>query len=118
MAALDRAVTHTRGPHCAIVISDNLDLDVASALDQPLHEYGRVSKCFKRFGARSLESLSKLADRMHHANSMTATTCRSLYQKRVAQALSMGLGVGQCFHRAIAPWGDGDSILLGKTLRF
>ncbi len=49
VAPLHRAVPHPGRPHVAVLVGDDLHLDVAAPLHQPLHEHHRVAE-----GASSL----------------------------------------------------------------
>ena len=61
MAALDGAVAHAGRPGCAVVVGDDLDLNVADAtLDQLFHEDGGIAEGFERLGAGALERIRKL----------------------------------------------------------
>ena len=86
------------------MIGDDLHLDVARRLNQLLHENRSIAEGLKRLGASAFKSQRELGRRIHATNPVTATSCRSLNQKRIAQALGMMLGRGERFHRAAAPW--------------
>ena len=53
VAPLHRAVAHARRPHAAVGVRDHLHLDVAAALDQPLHEHHGVAERAQRLGLRA-----------------------------------------------------------------
>src|ERR671920_853653 len=65
-SALNRASTacpnsgggaHARRPDVAVLVGDDLDLDVSAALDQPLHEDHRVDEGALRLDGRALEGV-------------------------------------------------------------
>ena len=60
VAPLHRAVAHAGRPDVAVLVGDHLHLDVPAALDQPLHEDGRVAERARRLGLRALERLLQL----------------------------------------------------------
>ena len=113
VAALNRAVAHAGGPGSSVVVGDDLDFDVARSLHELLQENRRVAKGFEGLGARALKSLWKLAGRANTANAVTAAARRGLNKERVAQPLSVAFGIGERFHRAVAPGRNRNLRLLG-----
>ena len=53
VAPLHAAVAHAGGPDGAVGVGDELDLDVAGAGDDALHEHRRVAEGLEPFGGRS-----------------------------------------------------------------
>src|SRR5438094_2823256 len=103
MAALDGAVAYAGGPRGSVVVGDDLDLDMARALDQLLHENSRVAKSLKRLGTGALEGLGKLARQMHPADPVPTSSGGGLDQQRKTKALSVTPGVSNSFHRPATP---------------
>ena len=117
VAALDGAVAHAGGPRGSVVVGNDLDLDVARALHQLLHENGGIAEGLERLGAGALEGLRKLVCRMHPANPVTAASGRGLNKKRIAQALGMAPSLVERFHRPAAPGRYRYLRLLGQSFR-
>jgi hypothetical protein len=83
---------------------------------QSLQENGGVRKS-KSFGASALKSLRELIRRTYPANPVAAAPGRSFNEEWIAQALGMTLGVGESFHRPVAPRRHRDLRLLGQAFR-
>ena len=60
MAALDGTVAHAGGPGCAFVVGDDLDFNVAGALNDLLHKDGGVAECLVRFSPGALKGFREL----------------------------------------------------------
>ena len=69
VAALDRAVAYAGGPGGPVVVGNDLDFNVARALNQSLHENGGIAESFERFGAGALKSLRKFGRLNVHGES-------------------------------------------------
>ena len=59
VAPLHAAVAHADRPHRAVVVGDELDLDVAGAGDDALHEHRGVAERLEALGAGALERLGQ-----------------------------------------------------------
>src|SRR5215472_17712725 len=71
MAPLDGALALTQTHHVAILVGQNLELDVAWALDELLHIKVAVAKCRRRLRRRCLEQRRQFflaADDAHAAS--------------------------------------------------
>ena len=106
MAALYRAVTDAQRPRRPIAIGNNLDLDMARALDQMLKVYSGIAESLGGLGPSALESLGQLGHRLHTSNSPAASTRRGLNKERKAQALSMRARILESLDRSATPRGD------------
>src|SRR5208282_6304886 len=95
VASLDGAVAHASGPRRPVVVSNDLDFDVACALHQLLQENGWVAKGLERFGAGTGKGLRKLVYGMHQANPVATASGSGLNKERITKAFGMALGVGE-----------------------
>jgi hypothetical protein len=116
VAPLNGAVAHARGPGRSVMVGNDLDLNVACALHQLLHEHGRVPEGLKRLGASVLKGFRQLMGGTHAANSVTAASRRGLDHEGIAQAFTLEQGLLQGVHRSVAPGCYCDVRLLGQTL--
>src|ERR1022692_2225375 len=117
MASLDGAVAHARRPSRPVVVGDNLHFDVTRSFHQLLQENGWVSESLEGLGPGTRKGLRKLVRRTHHANSVAAAACRGLNKEGIAEALGMGPGLLDCFHRPVAPWRHRYLLLLSQSFR-
>ncbi len=117
VTALDGAIAHAGGPGCSVLVGDDLDLYVARAEHQLLHENSWIAEGLERFSTGALKGFREVARRMHSPNPVTAASSRGFDQQRIAQPLRMAPGVLECFHRPAAPRRHNDSGLLGQTFR-
>ena len=104
VAALDRAVALPEVDRRPVAVGQDLDLDVARALDIALAEDAAVAEARLRFPARRLERLLELVGRPHDAHSAAAAPRGGLDDQRVADLVRL------------ARLDDGDAGLAGKPL--
>src|SRR3712207_1362552 len=116
VAPLHRAVAHTGRPDRAVLVRDDLDLDVAAALYQPLHEHDRVAEALLRLRPGAGQRLVELGLRADDADPAPATAAAGLDDERVADAVGVLPAVVQPLDRAVAPRRDRDADLLGEHL--
>ena len=67
ITALHRTVAYADRPYVTVGIRNHLDLDMARALDQALHEHRAVAETLQRFRARGRVSLVELVHGTHRA---------------------------------------------------
>ena len=89
VAALHAAVADADRPHRAVVVGDQLHLDVAGVGDDALHEHGRVAERLGALGAGALERLGELLGAVDAADAAAAAAGRRLDHQRVADALGV-----------------------------
>ena len=110
VAPLHGAVALTDMHAVTVGIDDDLDLDVAGAL-QPLLEVQRViTEGGASLGAADRERLLQLAWRAHHAHALAAAARRGLDEQRVADALRLGEGMRVVAQHAVRAGHDGQPV--------
>jgi hypothetical protein len=87
--ALDGAVAHSRCPDIAVVVGDDLDLDVACIRDEALDEHDRIAKRTLGFTLRALEGDLEFFGCEHLADTAAATTAAGFDDQRVADRLGV-----------------------------
>ena len=117
VAPLHRAVAHARRPHVAVLVGDDLHLDVPAALDQPLHEDDRVAEGAQRLDLGALERVGEFVLGPHDADAAAAAAAAGLDDERVADGGGVPEAVLEGLDRAAAPGGHRDAGLLGQHLR-
>jgi hypothetical protein len=80
-----------------------------------LQENGWVPEGLGRLGPGAGKGLWELVRRTHQANPVATASGGGLNKERIAQALSMALGVGKGFHRPVAPGRHRYLRLLGNS---
>jgi hypothetical protein len=116
VAALDRAVPYARCPDRAVVVGDDLDLDVPRAAEQALDEDRRIGEGANGLGLRALERRRELGLGSRHADATAAAPGGSLDHDRIAdRPRVLDCGVRR-LHRLAAPGGHRHSGLLGEQL--
>src|SRR5258707_12452990 len=86
MAALDRTFALAQVDQVAVLVTQNLDLDMARAQDQALQKDRRVTKGCLGLATCTRELCEKLAPRVDLAHTLAAAACRGLDQRRKADA--------------------------------
>ena len=91
IAALHRAVAGAQRPKRAVLIAQDLNLDVARLGNERLHEQGRIAERRGGLGVGRPERAFELFDASHQANAAPSAARRGLEQDRKADALRMRL---------------------------
>ena len=115
MAALNGAIADARRPRGAVIVGDDLHLDMARTLDEVLEKNSGIAEGFECFGAGTFEGVRQLVCRVHEANPVTAPACCRLDEQRKTDTVGLGSGICQGFHRPTAPGSDCDLGVLRKT---
>ena len=103
MAPLHRAVALVEVDQVAVVVAEDLHLDVLRAQDQLLEKDRVVAECLAGLRARALEQLGELAGAAHDAHAAPAAACRRLDHHRVAGLVGEGARRLQRLHRLRRP---------------
>jgi hypothetical protein len=90
MPSLDREVTLAEMDAVAVAVEEDLDLDVASALDQPLEHKPVVTECGRRLAPGGCESGGKLAGCANGPHAFAAATRGRFDEQREADPGSGG----------------------------
>jgi hypothetical protein len=117
VAPLHRAVAHTGRPHRAVLVGDDLHLDVPAALDQPLHEDDRVAEALLRLRPGARQRLLQLGLRADDPDPAAPAAAAGLDDQRVADGVGVPPAVVGTLDRAVAPRRDRHPGLLGEHLR-
>ena len=89
MPALDRALALEQVHDVAVVVGEDLDLDVARPLDQPLDVERAVAERRRRLAPRRLDRFRRVAPvRRHDAHALAAAAGRRLDQDRDSRSAS------------------------------
>ncbi len=117
VATLDGAVAHTWRPDIAVLVGDDLHLDVPGAGDQRLQEHAVVAEVPGRIGASALVGSRQLAG-LHDLSDAAATAAGlGLDDQRVPDALRVILGLRDTLHATGAtPRRHGHANPLGHQL--
>ena len=84
VAPLDRAVALVQVHHVALLVGEDLHLDVLGVLDEALEEDGAVAEGVLRLRARLIEQPVQLLGRAHHAHAAPAAAVGGLDDQREA----------------------------------
>ncbi len=115
-APLDGAVAHAERPGAAVVVGDDLHLDVARAGHEPLHQHARVAEGAQALLPRPLERGQQLLLGGDDPDAAPPATGSGLDHQRVADLARVPEGVAGRVDRAPAPGGHRDPDLLGEEL--
>ena len=91
MAALHRALALAERDHGAVLVAEQLDLDVTRPLDVALAEHGAVAERRLRLAPRGLERLGQLRRLADDAHPAPAAARRGLDHQREAELLGLAL---------------------------
>jgi hypothetical protein len=116
VVTLECAVAEADGPHAAVVVGDDLDLDVAGVQDLAFEEHRRVAERVTGFGPGRLEGAGQLRGVGHPADAAAAAPAGRLDEQRVADRLRRGGGLVEVGDGAAAPRDDGNAGRLGEPL--
>ena len=116
VAALVGAVAHAERPHGALPVGQQLDLDVAGVLDEPLHQHRVVAERLAGLGAGALVGVGDLVGLLDPPHAATAAARRGLDHQREAELLGDPLRVLDAVDRTAAPRGHRYAGLLGQLL--
>ena len=105
--ALHRAVALVQVDDVAVVVAQDLHLDVLGALDQLLEEDRIVAERLARLGARALQQLGELGRGAHDAHAATAAAARGLDDHGEANLVRERARVVDAAHRILRPRHDG-----------
>ena len=97
VAALHRAVALTQVHHVAVVVADDLKLDVPRLLEKLFHVDGAVAKGGQRLLLGHGDGIEQCGFGMHHAHAASTTAARGLDDDRVADVagdLDVEVGIG------------------------
>ena len=114
VSALDGAVTHSRRPDIAVIVGDDLDLDMAGIGDKALEEHHRVAERALGLALRALECDFQFVGGEHLADAAAAATTTGLDDQRVANGLRVAAGVLAGLDGATAPRCKRNTHLLGQ----
>ena len=114
VAALDGAVAHSRRPDVAVVVGDDLDLDVAGIGDKAFEEHDRVAERALGLALRALECDFEFVGGEHLADTAAAATTAGFDDQRVADGLCVPAGVLAGLDGATAPRCERNAHLLGQ----
>src|SRR6516165_12473681 len=84
--------------HSALTVSEDLDLDVARPLEVPFEIDLAATEERGRLVLRDRQHVGELVAVMSDLHAATATACRRLYQNRIADRRSRGLGCRKIAH--------------------
>ena len=99
MPPLQRAFALAQINHLAEAVADQLNLDVARALDEFLYVNRRVFETGGGFRLRQLQCASDLVARPHQAHAFAATACRCVEHYGIADLFGSRDGVGNRLKR-------------------
>ena len=88
VAALDRAVALAEVDHVAVTVREDLHLDVARILDEPLDVDGRVGEVLLALPRRGLEGAARFVGPVDELHPFPAASGRRLDDQRVADLLA------------------------------
>ncbi len=103
VAPLQAAVANAGRPHGAVVVGDQLHLDVPCVGDHPLDEHGRVAERLAALRPRALERSGELIGVVDPANAAATATGGRLDHQRIADARGDLGGVLDRLDRTTAP---------------
>ena len=87
MAALQRALALHEGHHGAVLVAEQLNLDVPGPADAAFKKDRRVAERRARLGPRRPNCAGQFRRRHHDAHALAATTRHGLHHQRVADRL-------------------------------
>ena len=98
MSTLDRAIPLAEVDHVAVIVGENLHLDVPRIVEIPLDIHGRVGEICLPFPPRRLVRTLDLFDRVSDPEPFSAATRRGLDRDRKSDldCGSEGVGGGPC----------------------
>ena len=111
--ALKRAIPKSDRPHAAMVISDNLYLDVTSVGDLPFEEHGRIAERLPSFCRAASKAAANSAGLRHPSDSPATATRGCLDEQGVAEASRDRNGCIEVVDRPSTPRHDGEPGLFG-----
>ncbi len=112
VAALDGALALAEGHDVAVLVGQDLELDVAGALDELLHVEVAVGEGVEGFGGGGLEHSGELVLAADDAHAATAAAGYGFEDDRVAYGLRPLEGFAFGGHDAVGAGEDGDFGLL------
>ncbi len=116
--ALDGAVPHARRPDVAVVVGDDLNLNMAGIGDKAFEEHDRVTERALRLALRALECDFEFVGGEHLADAAAAAAATRFDDQRVADGLCMAAGVVPGPDGATAPRCERNAHLLGQKFGF
>ena len=116
VAALHRAVAAAERVHLAVLVGDDLYLDVTAALHLALEEETTVAKGRFGFGAGGAQCVGQRGRIRHDADTAAAAASGRLDHQRIADPF--GARRGRIADLAVAPGRDRDAERLGQPLGF
>jgi hypothetical protein len=116
VAPLHRAVPDAGRPHRAVLVGDDLHLDVPAPLDQPLHEDDGIPEGAQGLGLRPGQGLLQLGFRADDADTASPAATPGLDDERIADGGGVPDTVVDTRHRSTAPRRDRHAGLLGQHL--
>ena len=87
MVSLDRAVALSEVDHIAVLVREDLELDMARMLDKMLNIHRIIAECHLRLFLRRIEAVLELFRSLRHTHALAAAAERSLHDNRVADLL-------------------------------
>ncbi len=109
VAALDAALALAQVQHVAVVVAEDLHLDVARARHGPLQQQVAVAKGRRRLAPRPGQRRGQFLRPVHQAHSSPAATGRGLDHQRVADALRFAGQRRLVLRRAVVAGQDGQA---------
>ena len=95
VAALDRTFPLTEMNEIAVVVAQDLDLDVAGSLDIALEEHAIVTECVLRLALRGRDRLVEFGGRLDDSHPLATAAGGGFDQQRVADVVTGGRVVGR-----------------------
>ena len=118
VAALDGALTLAQGDHVAVLVGQDLELDVPGTLDEFLHVQVAVAEGVRRLGLRRLIELGQLLLGANDAHAASATARRGFEDDRKANRPGPCQGLFLILQHAFGTRQDGDFRLLHRLASF
>src|SRR5690606_25099492 len=116
VASLDGAIALVKVTGVAVLVADDLDLDVPRAFEELLDVDGAVAEGCGGLLLRALQARAEGDFVVRHAHAATAATGSSLDDHRIADLLGDGERFVFLRDRAIGPWEDRNLVAPGHLL--
>lgn len=114
VSALDRAVTLIQVDNVAVVVTEQLDLDMLGLVEEALYEDGAVAKGRLGLGSCSLEVFLQALVVANNSHTTTTAAISSLDDDREAILISEGLNLFVFFYSSLGSRDDRDASSNGK----
>lgn len=114
VSTLNGAVTLVQVDNVAVVVTEQLDLNVLGLVEESLDENGAIAKGGLGLGSGSLEALLQALGIANNSHTTATTTVGSLDDDGEAILVSEGLDLLVLFNGALSAGDDGDTSSNGK----